>query len=110
LRSVVSLSAITGKPIEVINIRAKRQNPGVRPQHIFAIRTVTNLFYAHVENLLVGSDWIRFIPKSDKFEDSMIKINVGTAGSIPIILQTVIPAVSLFQAKVLASKLLVPQM
>ena len=110
MRSVVSLSAITGKPIEVINIRAKGQNPGVRPQHMFAIRTVTNLFYAHVENLLVGSDWIRFIPKSDKFEDSMIKINVGTAGSIPMILQTVIPAVSLFQAKVLASKLLVPQM
>ena len=93
--SVVSLSAITGKPIEVINIRAKRQNPGVRPQHMFAIRTVANLFHAHVENLLVGSDWIRFIPKSDKFEDIMIKINVGTAGSIPMILQTVIPAVSL---------------
>ena len=95
LRSVVSLSAITGKPIEVINIRAKRQNPGLRPQHMIAIRTVANLFHASVENLLVGSDWIRFIPKSDKFEDSMIKLNVGTAGSIPLILQTVIPAVSL---------------
>ena len=95
LRSVVSLSAITGKPIEVINIRAKRQNPGLRPQHMFAIRTVANLFHASVENLLVGSDWIRFIPKPDKFEDSMIKIDVGTAGSIPLILQTVIPAVSL---------------
>ena len=88
MRSVVSLSAITGKPIEVINIRAKRQNPGMRPLHMFAIRTVANLFYAHVENLLFGSDWIRFIPKSDKFEDSMIKINVGTADSIPMILQT----------------------
>ena len=55
---------------------------------MFAIRTVANLFYAHVENLLFGSDWIRFIPKSDKFEDSMIKINVGTADSIPMILQT----------------------
>jgi hypothetical protein len=62
---------------------------------MFAIRTVANLFHAHVENLLFRSDWIRFIPKSDKFEDSMIKINVGTADSIPMILQTVIPAVSL---------------
>ena len=78
LRSIVSLSAITGKPIEVINIRAKRQNPGLRPQHLFAIRTVANLFHATVENLA-----------------GMIKINVGTAGSIPLILQTVIPAVSL---------------
>jgi RNA 3'-terminal phosphate cyclase (ATP) len=48
LRSIVSLSAITGKPIEVINIRAKRQNPGLRPQHLFAIKTVANLFHATV--------------------------------------------------------------
>ena len=95
LRSIVSLSAIIGKPIEVINIRAKRQNPGLRRQHLFAIKTVADLFHATVENLVVGSDWIRFIPKSDKFEESKIKINVGTAGSIPLILQTVIPAVSL---------------
>ena len=37
LSSVVSLSAITGKPIEVINIRAKRQNPGLRPQHMLQL-------------------------------------------------------------------------
>jgi RNA 3'-terminal phosphate cyclase len=109
LRSVVSLSAITGKPIEVINIRAKRQNSGVRPQYMFAIRTVANLFHAHMENLLFESDWIRFIPKSDKFEDIMIKIDVGAAGSIPTILQIVIPAISL-SGKSLSIKLLVAQM
>ena len=96
MRSVVSLSAITGKPIEVINIRAKRQNSGVRPQYMFAIRKVASLFHTDMENLLFESDWIRFIPKSDKFEESMIKIDVGAAGgSIRMILQTVIPAISL---------------
>jgi RNA 3'-terminal phosphate cyclase (ATP) len=95
LRSVVSLSAITGKTIEVINIRSKRQNSGVRPQYMFAIRKVASLFHTDMENLLFESDWIRFIPKSDKFEESMIKIDVGVAGSIPMILQTVIPAISL---------------
>ena len=55
LRSVVSLSAITGKPIEVINIRAKHQNSGIRPQYMFAIKTVANLFHAHMENLLFES-------------------------------------------------------
>jgi RNA 3'-terminal phosphate cyclase len=48
-----------------------------------------------MENLLFESDWIRFIPKSDKFEDSMIKIDVGAVGSIRMILQSVIPAISL---------------
>jgi RNA 3'-terminal phosphate cyclase (ATP) len=97
LRSIVSLSAITGKAIEVTNIRAKRQNPGLRPQHAVAVRIVADIFHAAVENLKVGADWIKFNPPiADKFEDSsMVKINVGTAASIPMILQTVIPAVSL---------------
>jgi RNA 3'-terminal phosphate cyclase len=44
LRSAVSLSAITGKSIEVINIRAKRRNPGIRPQHMFAVRLLQTYF------------------------------------------------------------------
>ena len=50
LRTAVSLSAITGKPIEVINIRAKRQNPGLRPQHLTGIKIIAELFRADVEN------------------------------------------------------------
>ncbi len=95
LRSTVSLSAITGKAIEVTNIRARRKNPGLRPQHAIAVRVVADMFHANVENLKIGADWIRFNPLSEKFQDSMIKIDVGSAGSIPMILQTVIPAVSL---------------
>jgi RNA 3'-terminal phosphate cyclase (ATP) len=44
LRSIVSLSAITEKAIEVTNIRAKRQNPGLRPQHEVAVRIVADIF------------------------------------------------------------------
>lgn len=94
LRSAVSLSAIIGKPVEVVNIRAKRPNPGLRPQHMTAIKVIADLFHANVENLKVGSDWIRFSP-SDRFEGGSIKVDVGTAGSISMILMAVVPAVSL---------------
>jgi RNA 3'-terminal phosphate cyclase (ATP) len=47
-----------------------------------------------VENLQVGAEWIRFSP-SDGFDGGSIKVDVGTAGSIPMILLAVIPAVSL---------------
>jgi len=30
LRTAVALSVITGEPIKIINIRAKRSNPGLR--------------------------------------------------------------------------------
>ena len=95
LRSAVSLSAITGKSIEVINIRAKRPNPGLRPQHLHASRALAEIFHARVDNLNVGAERIRFIPKPDKYEGGELKIDTGTAGSIPMILQTIIPAVAL---------------
>lgn len=94
LRTAISLSAITGKPIEVSNIRANRTNPGLRPQHMAGIRIIANLFHAKSENLKVGAEWIRFSP-SDKFQGGSTKFDIGTAGSIPLILMAVVPAVSL---------------
>ena len=94
MRTSVALSAVTGKSIEVVKIRANRPNPGLRPQHLTAIKILAKLFSAEVENLAIGADWIRFTP-SEKFEGGLLKFDVGTAGSIPMILMTVIPAVSL---------------
>jgi len=94
LRTAISLSAITSKPIEVTNIRANRINPGLRPQHVAGIKIIANLFHGKFENLKVGAEWIRFSP-SDRFEGGSIKFDIGTAGSIPLILMTVVPAVSL---------------
>lgn len=94
LRTAISLSAITGKPVEVTNIRANRSNPGLRPQHMTGIKIVAELFHAEFENLKIGAEWIRFLP-SDKFRGGSVKFDIGTAGSIPLILMTVVPAVSL---------------
>ena len=61
VRTAVSLSAVTGKPIQITNIRSKRNNPGLRTQHFSAVKAVADLFHAKVENLKVGADWIRFL-------------------------------------------------
>jgi RNA 3'-terminal phosphate cyclase (ATP) len=93
VRTAISLSAITGKPVEVTNIRANRKNPGLRPQHVAGIKIIAELFHGKFENLKVGAEWIRFSP-SDRFEGGSVKFDIGTAGSIPLTLMTVIPAVS----------------
>jgi len=93
LRTSVALSAITNKAIEVFNIRAKREPTGLRPQHATAIKAVASLCNADVENLSIGSSMIRFVPK--EMQSGSMKMDVGTAGSITMILQAVIPAVSL---------------
>jgi RNA 3'-terminal phosphate cyclase (ATP) len=94
LRTAVSLAAITGRPVEVTGIRAKRENPGLRPQHMTGVKILADLFHADVENLKVGAEWVRFAPSS-RFEGGSVKFDVGTAGSIPMILMAVVPAVSL---------------
>ncbi len=58
LRTTVALSALTGRPVRVTNIRAKRPNPGLRAQHITAVKTVAELTSATVKGLSIGSpEW-----------------------------------------------------
>lgn len=94
LRTSVSLSAITGRSIEITHIRSKRPNPGLRPSHLTAIKILADIFKARVENLQVGSDRVRFEP-SGGFVGGSTKVDIGTAGSIPLTLMAVVPAVSL---------------
>jgi RNA 3'-terminal phosphate cyclase (ATP) len=95
LRTSISLSAITGKAVQIRNIRANRDKPGLRPQHMVAVRVLADLFQAKVENLRLGAEWIRFSPEPDKFDGSITRVDIGTAGSITMVLQTVIPSVAL---------------
>jgi RNA 3'-terminal phosphate cyclase (ATP) len=102
VRTAVSLSVITGKPIQITSIRSKRNKSGLRTQHFSAVKALADLFHAKVENLKVGADWIRFIPPdhthpfghTDYFDYSITKIDIGTAGSIANVLLTIIPAIS----------------
>jgi len=93
LRTSVTLSAVMGVPVEIVKIRAKRGKPGLRPQHVGAIKAISSLCNANVENLRVGSDRIVFFP--NRLRSTFIRLDVGSAGSITLLLQAIIPAVSL---------------
>jgi len=85
VRTAVSLSALTKIPVKIINIRSKRKNPGIRAQHLNAIKAVADLCNAKVKNLIMGSEQIEFIP--DEISDRKIFIDIETAGSISLVLQ-----------------------
>ena len=93
LRSAISLSCITQKPIQINNIRAKRKIPGLSAQHLTSIRILAKICNAEVHGLKIGSTCIKFIP--GLIQDQKIKENVGTAGSISLVSQVLIPVVSL---------------
>lgn len=95
LRTAISLAAVLGRPVEVTDIRSKRPNPGLRPSHLAAVKVVADLFGARVENLQVGSQHVRFDPSGGRFRGGAVKVDIGTAGSIPLTLMAVVLAVSL---------------
>ena len=92
LRSALTLSCITQKPIQIENIRHNRKVPGLRPSHLSTIKLLGKICNAKIEGLSVGSTSITFFPGT--IQDAKIQENVGTAGSISLILQAIIPAVS----------------
>lgn len=87
LRTSLSLSAATKRPVEIFNIRAKRKVPGLRAQHLESVRAITKICDGELAGAKIGSTSISFIPKEIKGGEYHIEI--GTAGSVSLVLQTI---------------------
>ncbi len=92
LRTAVALSAVLGIPIRVYNIRARRKNPGLRPQHLTAVRAVAELAGARLEGARVGSRELVFVP--GRIRGGRFRFDVGTAGSVSLVLQALLPVMA----------------
>ncbi len=95
LRTSVSLSCVLNRPIKIKNIRKNRSTPGLRPQHLQSVLTAAKLCNARVLGANVGSTELEFIP-ADSVDNFIGTIDCGTAGSISLIAQTIIP-ISIFR-------------
>ncbi len=89
IRTSVSLSAITGLPVEIVNVRAGRAKPGLQPQHLTAVKAAAELCGAELEGAGVGSTRFSFTPKHE-VRAGEYKFNIGTAGSAPLVAQTIL--------------------
>jgi RNA 3'-terminal phosphate cyclase (ATP) len=90
VRTTLALSALTGKRVTIRKIREKRPNPGLHAQHVAAAKILASITNAETTNLVLGSPELTFIPHSHTA--GHFKFDVGTAGSIPLILQALLPA------------------
>lgn len=89
LRTSIALSAITSKPIKIINIRAKRKNPGLQKQHLTSVQAVATISNAKVRGANVGSTELEFEP--GELRGGSFEFNIGTAGSVTLVLQAIAP-------------------
>lgn len=85
LRTGVALSALTQQEVKIGNIRANRPTPGLAAQHLCAVRGVAAICNAVLEGDEVGSTELIFRPK--RIEGGKHRLEVGTAGSITLVLQ-----------------------
>ncbi|MCD5390529.1 RNA 3'-terminal phosphate cyclase [candidate division NPL-UPA2 bacterium] len=91
LRTAIGLAALTGKACRIEKVRAKRPHPGLREQHLQAIKAVASICEGKLEGAEIGSTEVEFYPGQIKSDN--IFINISTAGSIGLVLQALlIPA------------------
>lgn len=90
IRTALSLSMLTGTPIEIINIRAGRAKPGLMRQHLVCVQASQEISDAVVTGAYLGSTTFSFTPHT--IESGNYTFDIGSAGSTSLVLQTLLPA------------------
>ena len=88
LRIAIACSIATGKPFRMVNIRKNRDNPGLRPQHLASVKLAQFVSSGYAEGAELGSTELFFIPA--RVQSGAYDIDIKTAGSIALCLQSVI--------------------
>jgi RNA 3'-terminal phosphate cyclase (ATP) len=88
LRTALALSVTTGQGFEITRIRANRPLPGLRPQHLAAVRAAALACGARASGAFDGSPDLRFEPGQAR--PGEFRFEIATAGALTLVLQTVL--------------------
>jgi RNA 3'-terminal phosphate cyclase (ATP) len=89
LRTSLSLAAITGRSLKLVNIRGKRKKPGLRPQHLTGVQACAALSGAKVAGAKLGEQEFTFQP--EEIFGGSYKFRIPTAGAATLVLQAILP-------------------
>ena len=98
LRLSVAFAAMSGQPLHIYNIRQNRPQPGLKPQHLEAVLTAAKLCNAKTQGATLNSRQLWFTP--GKVKGGNYDAEIGTAGSIPMLILTVLPICALSKENV----------
>ena len=91
VRFAVGLATLLGEELHLINIRAKREKPGLRPQHLKSIQALRQICHGTLSGGEIGSSEIRFKPGGE-VKGGYYEWDIGTAGSTTLLAMTLLPA------------------
>jgi RNA 3'-terminal phosphate cyclase (ATP) len=87
LRSSLALSLLTCKPFHLFNVRARRDRPGLQPQHLMSVRAAAAVGQATVRGDARGSRELWFEPGT--ITPGKYHFPIGTAGATGLVLHTI---------------------
>jgi RNA 3'-terminal phosphate cyclase (ATP) len=90
VRYAVAFSALLGQPLRLLNARAKRDQPGLRPQHLASVLACAELCQAKTEGVYVGSREFTFLPGA-RLKGGAFAWDIGTAGSATMLALSILP-------------------
>ncbi len=90
VRTALGLSLVTGRPFRLVNIRVKRERPGLLQQHLTAVEAAARIGDARVEGARLRSRTLDFAPGAVR--PGAYSFDVGSAGSVTLVFETVLPA------------------
>jgi RNA 3'-phosphate cyclase len=93
LRTALSLAALTGVPVRIERIRARRSKPGLRPQHLTAVQAVARISQAEVSGVHLGSQTLTFRPRTPQGGHYLFDVaeKTGSAGAVTLVAQALLP-------------------
>jgi RNA 3'-phosphate cyclase len=93
LRTALSLAALTGVPVRIERIRARRSKPGLRPQHLTSVQAVARVCQAEITGGHLGSQALTFRPRAPRGGNYLFDVaeKTGSAGAITLVAQALLP-------------------
>jgi RNA 3'-phosphate cyclase len=88
LRTALALSTLTGRSFRAGRIRSNRPTPGLRPQHLSAIKALSRMSGGRAKGAHIGSQEIEFVP--GEVTAGIYDLDIGTAGSVTLLLQALL--------------------
>jgi len=95
LRTALSLAALLGRAVRLVNIRAGRPKPGLQAQHLTGVRAAARICDADVIGAKLGSPELTFVPRTAPqagtytFDVAEARQG-GSAGAASLVFQTVL--------------------
>jgi len=87
IRSALTLSVLSGKPFQIIKIRANRKEPGLKAQHLTAVDASAAISRAQVTGARLHSQVLEFLPGD--LRSGRYRFDIKTAGSTSLVFQTI---------------------